>query len=329
MIIPMAQPYGGFAKTLLERQRYPDLREYPGGPPRRPYDVTAHTLPLLMGVDIVRIENSFTAPRHRDGSTGQGFGESHRPRPRIGLYKSYAASMDEGWTRWVFDSFKDKEPRLGLIIEYTSLLDPEVRAGNLNAKYDCIIIPSQRAQQILDGLSKDRFPAGISGGLGPQGVEALKTFIADGGTVITLNDASLFAIAQLGVPVRNALDGVSSRDFYCPGSILKIEFDPRDPMTRGAPTLEPSRSEGIAWFENGPAFEPTSDSVRVIARFAEAKDLLLSGWLMGADRIAGRAAIVEVKQGRGRIIMFAFRPQYRGQSIATLPFLFNAISTSK
>jgi hypothetical protein len=44
--------------------------------------------------------------------------------------------------------------------------------------------------------------------------------------------------------------------------------------------------------------------------------------------MAGKGAIVEVKRGKGRVIMFAFRPQYRGQSIATLPFLFNAIQTS-
>ena len=75
-------------------------------------------------------------------------------------------------------------------------------------------------------------------------------------------------------------------------------------------------------------FEATDDRARVVARFAEAKELLLSGWLLGAERLAGEGAIVEVRQGKGRVVMFAFRPQYRAQSVATFPFLFNAIRTS-
>jgi hypothetical protein len=316
-VILMAQPYGAFAKTLLERQQYPDLREYPGGPPRRPYDVTAHTLPLLMGVDVVMVSEPFeAATAEREGARAAA---GALKASRLGLYKSYAASMDEGWTRWVLDQYK---------VPHSPVTDGDVRAGGLRAKYDCIIIPDQSTRQILDGLPRARYPEEFTGGMGRQGVESLKRFVEEGGTVVTFNDSSEFAIEHLGVPVKNALAGVPDKEFYCPGSILKIEIDTADPLSQGVPTLASGGDEAIAWFERGPAFETTSGDAKVIARFAEAKELLLSGWLLGGEKLAGRGAIVEVKRGKGRIIMFAFRPQYRGQSIASFPFIFNAITTS-
>lgn len=329
-IIPMAQPYGAFAKTLLERQQYPDLRQYPGGPPQRPYDVTAHTLPLLMGVNVSLVDKPFNLPKPPSSGIGHGAksGMSHLPNPRVALYKSYAASMDEGWTRWVFDQYKDSVPTTGIKFSYQSVLDAEIRAGNLRQKFDCIIIPDQSARGVFGGLPESRYPREVSGGVGKEGVEALKKFVEDGGTIITFNDASEFAVEYLGVPVKNVLANVAPKDFYCPGSILKIKFDKSSDLTRNAPALESTDDESIAWFETSPAFEITGSDAKVIAKFADARDLLLSGWLLGADRIAGKGAIVEAKRGKGRVVMFAFRPQYRGQSIATLPFVFNAIITS-
>jgi glutamine amidotransferase-like uncharacterized protein len=67
--------------------------------------------------------------------------------------------------------------------------------------------------------------------------------------------------------------------------------------------------------------------VKVIAWYPQDKDPLLSGWLLGGDRIKGKAALVQVDMGKGRIILFGFRPQYRGQSLATYPLFFNAIAS--
>ena len=213
-----------FAKALLERQQYPDLREYPGGPPRRPYDVTAQTLPLLMGVRAVRLDKLSKVPLMSHDhelfrqvtdaiTTGDAIPIGLRSK-RVAVYKSYAASMDEGWTRWILDQFR---------LKYSSVTDNDVRAGRLRTKFDCLIIPAQSALQIVNGLSKDRYPEEVSGGLGQAGVDALKNFVEDGGTIITLNEASQFAIDHLRVPVKNVLEGVSAKDFYCPGSILKLK----------------------------------------------------------------------------------------------------------
>lgn len=323
LIILMAQPYGAFAKTLLERQVYPDLREYPDGPPRRPYDVTAHTLPLMMGVDVMQIDKVFQLPREIGGTSISNIGWAEDgemgTKSRIGIYKSYTASMDEGWTRWIFDQHK---------VKYSSILDSEIKAGNLRAKYDTIIIPEQSARSVVNGLSANRYPAEFAGGVGDTGVEAIKKFVEEGGTLITFNDASLFAIEHLGVPVKDALAGVSNRNFYCPGSILRIEYDASEPLAEGVPQLATKPGEAVAWFEQSPAFEVTGGDARIVARFAPSDQLLLSGWLLGADKIAGKGAIVEVKRGKGRVVMFGFRPQYRGQTVATLPFIFNAIRAS-
>ena len=322
-IILMAQPYGAFAKTLLERQHYPDLREYPGGPPRRPYDVTAQTLPLLMGVSAVRIEEPFSLPSVNHQQLPGG---NPPPPPevarlksthlRIGLYRNYLPALDEGWTRWIFD-------QVG--IKYSSVTDDELKKGNLRTNFDAIILPDQTSRELADGLPKSRYPAGIAGGMGAEGVAALNEFVNSGGTLITLNKASEFAIDHLGAPVRNVLRGVPPKEFYCPGSILQIDFNRDMPLAKDVPRIGTPGS-AAAWVEEGPALEPTGDGARVLASFAPAGDVLLSGWLLGSDKISGKGAIVQVDRGKGKIVMFAFRPQYRGQSWATLPFLLNAIS---
>ncbi|HEX4950064.1 MAG TPA: hypothetical protein VFZ34_25585, partial [Blastocatellia bacterium] len=322
-IILMQQPYASFAKTMLERQQYPDLREYPGGPPKRPYDVVAHTLPLLMNVQAVPIKAAFTVDGRREpfALVLQSRVRSHSG-VRVGLYQNYQPSMDEGWTRWVFDQYK---------FPYARLKQEDIRSGFLKSKFDAIILPDQSARAIADGLptrSNDSegggYPAEFTGGLGAAGIKALREFVEAGGTLITFNAASNFAIEHLGVPVRNVLQGVPSREFYCPGSILRTQLDATSNLTFG---MEP---ESIAWFEQSPAFEVLDDkTVRVIARYPNDANPLLSGWILGDQLLRGKAALVEAKLGKGRVILFGFRPQYRAQSLATFPLLFNAILTSK
>ena len=319
-VVVLRQPYAAFAKTLLEPQRYPDLRLYPGGPPLPPYDVTAHTLPLLMGVTAVPAHDSLrislSPPVEPPTASPSYAGFSGPDAPRVGLYRSYTAPIDEGWTRWVFDTWK---------VPYTSIVDSIVRAGKLRATFDIIILPDQSPHELLDGLPRD-YPAPYPGGLGAEGVKALRQFAEDGGTLVALNDASRFAVQQLLLPVRNVLEGVADDEFYAPGSIFRLELDPSDPIARGMP------AQSIAWYEGGPAFEVLdSSAVRVVGRYpADPDKVLLSGWALHPDRVAGRAALVDVRVGQGRVVLFGFRPQYRGQSIATYPLLFNSLRlTSK
>ena len=297
-------------------QHYPDRRQYPGGPPERPYDVTAHTLPLLMGLTAFAAQDSIRAPlsapiappRATPGYRGFAEGET----PRVGLYRSYDAAMDEGWTRWVFDTWK---------VPYVSLVDSVMRAGRLKQKFDVIVLPDQSPRGLLEGLAARTYPAPYAGGLGDDGAQALRQFVDDGGTLVALNNASRFAIQTLLLPVRNVLEGLSDDDFYAPGSIFRIELDTTHAVAKGMP------SETVGWFEGGPAFDVLDSSlVRVIARYPDDPDqVLLSGWVLHPERVAGRAAILEVRQGQGRAILFGLRPQYRGQSLATYPLFFNSL----
>ena len=328
-VVSVNQPYGSFAEALLAPRVYPDLRDREGHP-IPPYDVTAHALPLLMNVEVVPAR----APiKFRPLFRGEGLmaRKSCIHPPTYALYRSFVPSMDEGWTRWVFL----KRQEWDTCFRYDSLTDGEIKSGSLS-KYRTIVIPDQPRAAILNGYRAGAMPPEYTGGLGEQGVKALREFVEAGGTLVCLNRASDFAIEQFKLPVRDVVDGLPRTDFYVPGSILRIELDTSNPIAAGMP------KQSIAWVENSPVFEVMKDitftggpneeerffppHVHVIARYPSDKDSLLSGWLLGGDRLKGKAALVEVTMGKGRIILFGFRPQYRGQSLATYPLFFNAIS---
>ncbi len=315
LLIYTAQPYGGFAKALLEAQHYPNLREYPGGPPKRPYDVTAHTLPLLYGFETAAVKDSVTAPSALIATQAQtpwaARGLTDGKTRRIAVFRNYSASMDEGWTRWVFDQYR---------IPFTVVTAKDLRAGNLGARFDAIVLPDQAARQIANG-PQGAYPDSLKGGVGAEGATALRAFVDGGGTVLAFNEASDYAIEALELPVKNALAGLRNTEFYAPGSIFRAEFDAASPLAAGLTT--PVQS---VWFEDSPAFEVTDPSrATVVARYPASGDPLLSGWLLGAEKLSGKAAMVDVRQGRGHVVLFGFRPQYRGQTMATFPLIWNAL----
>jgi len=313
-VIPLAQPYGSFAKALLETQHYPDLHEYPGGPPKQPYDVTAHTLPLLLGVTVSAVHDaapSFAsaviAPIPAPRLVAPGL--SDHPTKRIAIYQSWSPTMDEGWTRWVFDQYR---------IPFTTITDRDIRAGGLRQRFDAILIPDQPARELSRGLTGS-YPDSLKGGLGAEGARSLGAFVDDGGTLVALNEASDYAITALGLPVRDVLDGVADRDFYAPGSILAATLHPRSALANGMP------ASAAIWFEEGPAFAISDSTQATAIATYESASPLLSGWLLGGSKLAGTAALVDARRGRGHAVLFGFRPQYRGQSMATLPLLWNAL----
>ena len=160
----------------------------------------------------------------------------------------------------------------------------------------------------------------------------LKQFVDARGTLVALDSASELAANLLGAPLTDVTRGAVADGFFCSGSIVKIELD-ADPLTYGLPR------ETAAFFAFSSAFEVAASSstapesvtrptVRIVVRYAKSH-VLMSGWLEGEQVIAGKGAVVEVKSGLGRAILFAFSPQHRAQTHATFRLLFNALHTSR
>lgn len=356
-VIRMQQPYSSFAKTLLERQRYPDLREYPDGPPQRPYDVTAHTLPLLMGVEVHEVAQHVSVPLqpalrfdfspltpvpagaqlaadigswrwvtsrwrqgqpvYRDPVTGDFYGESLPGRqlvrlaePRIGVYRSWIPVADEGWTRWVLEQFG---------FRYRRLTNADLLAGQLRGQLDVIVFPDQTPVTIERGYRPGEMPEEFVGGLGERGAEILRQFVGEGGVLVFLNRSARWATQRLVPAVEEVTAKLPAARFYCPGSLLWVTGT-RHPLLLGLP------DHFAIWHEYSPVWNvPADPNIVPVLRYPPA-DLLASGWLLGGQHIAGKAALLEIRLGKGRVILFGFRPQYRGQSYQTFKIFFNAVA---
>lgn len=395
LIIPLNQPYGRYAKTLLEAQPYPDLRVYPGGPPRRPYDITAHSLPLQMGVKTIAVDRPLqlacqpvtsvplavaeparfkpkplgkqllidprsnraykiayqalqdgaiigrTAAERVDFPAGSfllqadsntlaaianecaKFAVEHQAAdaslpmrqlqrvPRVGLYKGSIPNADEGWTRYVFDEYG---------IPYISLGDAEIRQGDALKQLDCLILPSAKVEAIAEGLPGDIFPREFSGGIGERGRDQIHRFVERGGTLIALDGACDWAIRQLWLPVQNVVAELSQTEFYVPGSFLRVLFQPDNPISYGLP-----RETNVV-FLHSPAFD-LGIGAQSIASYP-LQNPLVAGWILGAEHLQGKSAIVEVTLGHGRVTLIGFRPQFRAQARGTYRVLFNAMLQS-
>jgi hypothetical protein len=233
-------------------------------------------------------------------------------KPRTGLYRGWQPSIDEGWTRWILEDYG---------FAPITLRNGDVQAGHLRERLDTIVLPDSSARNIMSGYLPGTIPGEYAGGIGEPGAEALRNFVREGGTLIAFNNASQFAIDQFHLPVTNVLRTLTPEQFYCSGSLLRVELkDMAHPFSAGMPR------DPIVMFENGPAFDTRAGfRGNVLAGYARDEDPLASGYLLHADRIQGKAAALEVFYGEGRIYLFGFRPQWRGQSHGTYKLIFNAI----
>ena len=238
----------------------------------------------------------------------------------VGLYQPWAPSMDEGWTRLVLEQFD---------FEYATLHDTDIRAGRLIDRFGTIILPSVTARAIREGQRPNETEPAYVGGLGPAGVDSLRDFVRRGGKLICLEDSCQFAIEAFGLPIKDVLRDLKTSEFYAPGSVIRAHVAPElvDKRFFGqfhhAPLVFGLPATFSAYFDRSLAFEVTDASVPitmpyVVARYA-ALDPLESGWLLGAEKLQGKAAIVVAPVGDGSVTLFGFPPQHRGQPHGDVP----------
>ena len=400
-VVRLAQPFGRWVKDILEPQTYPDIR-WPNAsaPLERPYDITAWSLGMLMGVETVQIDSPFeatltrltdeaTPPPGRLVTTDAGAtttyvlfpgsnrsavavnrllaagasvawareaievgGRRHPPgailiedierdvveamaaelaldfvatspetlddvvrleirAPRLALYEPWGGNIDAGWTRWLLDQHE---------FLYTHVRPRDIREGRLLDRFDVIVLPEMPSVDLVRGLQGRDVRPEYRGGIGADGVRQLRVFVRGGGTLVTLGNSAAFAIDHLGVPIRNVVRDATPERFYGPGSIVRITVDTTHPVAYGMPT------EADAMFVNNGGYLPagTYTGARVIARYPET-DLLRSGFMTGEEWLRGTAAVLEVPDGAGRVILHTFRVQHRGQTWGTFKLLFNSI----
>ncbi len=418
-VIPMNQVFARYAKDMLEKQTYPEVRRSPNSPPEPPYDVTAWSLGMQMGVETVfakkplagtgklsrldaapkpagevrgdddRFSFDYTgadsaaainrllkagvetdilrltanenprvsgagAPRELLQTLARDFGlvirtasgpgskrgraatrsekpAKRRDKPeaqpdkvlplssirlrsaRTGLYQSWTSNMDEGWTRWVLEQYE---------FPYTTIHNADIKAGKLLEKFDVIVMPDQQPRDILTGNNFKTIREEYRGGIGDEGVEALREFVRSGGTLVAMGASCDLLIDKFPIPVRNLKRGLTRDQHFAPGTIVRIQVDNTHTLGLGMP------SETYGFYNNSPFFELvegfSSQRASVVARYPNS-DVVASGWLKGEDWMSGRGAVVSIEMNPGRIVLFGLRPQHRAQTHATFPLLFNAL----
>jgi hypothetical protein len=239
------------------------------------------------------------------------------------MYKRYAGgSQDEGWTNWLLQDFD---------FQFTSLFNKDMKGPSVAQNYDVIIIPDDSVETVIEGRvsrydseeeGQEDVPPEYRGGIGEEGVENLKTFVNNGGTLITFNGAYALAKKLFTLPIEDTLEGVPSKEFWCPGSTLHIAVDTSHPISYGMP------ANTTTLFRQSPSLQVSAvdggANAAVAARYHK-ENLLQSGWLIGEKHLSERPVVVEFQVGKGKVIILAAPIQFRAQMHGTFKFLFNSI----
>ncbi|MFC1627816.1 M14 metallopeptidase family protein [Gemmatimonadota bacterium] len=237
--------------------------------------------------------------------------------PRVALYQPWGGNMNEGWTRYVLDTF-EWEP---ITIHPEDIRDQ----SDLLKKYDVILFPDTGLSGITRGQTRGNVMPEYQGGIEESGLLALKEFVEGGGTIVMLGQSTQLAIEEFGAPFENALTGDARQNFSCPGSILEVEVDGSNSVGWGMPP------KANIMYGRDLLFRPTVDAgasaTSIVMQFGD-ENPLKSGWIQGPEYIFGAIGAASLDSGKGHLVLLPVRVQRRAQTHGIFKLLFNPLMNS-
>jgi hypothetical protein len=317
------------------------LQDVPIQAAREPIRARGRTLPagswLIPAAGVARERIEGWAARHGFDLVGLTDAQAravprHEMRvPRIAMLHSWRNTQDDGWVRYNLD-------RMG--IPYTYLPEDRLRDGGLRDRFDVILFPEQgrgsSAQEIFAGVEPRYSPLpyrpdpahpslgmhsqtdDMTGGMGYEGLAALRDFMDRGGTFITLGSATTLPI---GFGLTRGINVADPPGLFVPGSVVQGR------VTRAAHPIAWGYDERVPLINRfGPYLNVAGDlRDRVILRYGGADELFLSGLVINGEGLAERPAVVSVPVGQGHAVLFGFNPLHRYQTHGMFALVWNAI----
>ncbi|MBI4502625.1 MAG: peptidase, partial [Gemmatimonadetes bacterium] len=248
-------------------------------------------------------------------------------KPRIAVMDVYGGSMTAGWTRWILEQFE---------FPYERVFVPQIDQGSLNGKYDVLILPNGvlrqpgRGGDDMEAAATDYpdslLPPEYRNQRGRASAEttypAIKRFVENGGTLITIGSSSPIIAKAFSLPVTDHLtengQPLPRTKFFAPGSVLQADVDSTIPLAAGMP------GKVDVFFDNSPEFDLAPDAaskgVRRVMWFSTSTPLR-SGWAWGQSYLENGTAAVEANVGKGKAFLFGPEILQRAQPHGTFKFL--------
>ena len=287
--------------------------------------------------------------------------------PRVAIYHSWYSTQDAGWARYTFEQYG---------IPYRSIDDGDLRRGALRTRFDVILVPSfgGSVAQMLNGIDRKWGPLAyqrttetpnlgtpfsspdITGGPGFEGMAALRDFVDQGGTVITLGAATQL-VAETGI--AGQLTPYRTTTLFHPGSIVRARVrQRRSPILYGYPDVT------TLFRGNGPLYEVANrDTGLIVLQYGATRHVVkdegpmlglpdttpesppdtaptahaaphaggdsayvVSGMVRGEKEIIGQGAIFDVPIRKGRVIAFTFDAMHRFLNHHEFSLVWNALA---